>query len=88
LQEALLSALFADLDGEALDLLVEGGGVGPAAFLGDDLSDKVALRGVWRECRVTAAELWLRPPWELSGFLERWIKAETRPPVSIRSAAG
>jgi hypothetical protein len=58
LQEALFSALFADLDGEALDLLAEGGSVGPVALLGDDLRDGVAFRAVWRECRDTAAELW------------------------------
>jgi hypothetical protein len=84
----LLSALSADFDGEALDLLVEGGGVGPVAHMGDDRRDEVAFRAVWRERRDTAAELWLRPPWKLSHYLERWIKAEIRPPVSQLSAAG
>ena len=58
----------------------------PVAYLGDDLSDEAAFRAVqrvgrrglsvlvrrtWRE---TAAEVWLRPPEELKGFLRRWLE--------------
>jgi hypothetical protein len=74
MQEALFSALFADLDGKALDLLAEGVGVGPVALLGDDLRDGVAFRavsgGVAGVPRYGGRTL-VRPPWELSGFLER-----------------
>ena len=63
------------------------GFVGPAAFLGDDLTDEAAfavvngLEGahlsvlVRREPRETVADVWMRPPGELLGFLERWIAA-------------
>ena len=59
----------------------------PVAYLGDDLSDEAAFRAVQRvgrrglsvlarrEWRETAAEVWLRPPGELKGFLERWVEA-------------
>jgi trehalose 6-phosphate phosphatase len=71
-------------------ILAEAGGVGPVAFLGDDLSDEAAFRAVRRigkrglsvlvrrEFRETAAEIWLRPPGELLCFLERWEKAGIR----------
>ena len=64
------------------------GVVGPAAFLGDDLTDEAAfavvneLEGahlsglVRRELRATVADVWLRPPGELLGFLKRWVDAE------------
>lgn len=60
---------------------------GPVAYLGDDLSDEAAFRAVnaaagphmsalvRRERRETAAEIWLRPPAELLGFLGRWAAA-------------
>lgn len=60
---------------------------GPVAFLGDDLTDEAAFRAVnaaagahlsvlvRRERRETAADVWLRPPGELLGFLERWAEA-------------
>jgi trehalose-phosphatase len=63
---------------------------GPAAFLGDDLTDEAAfavvneLEGahlsvlVRREPRATVADVWMRPPGELLGFLERWIEAGNR----------
>ncbi|MGD0789763.1 MAG: trehalose-phosphatase [Terracidiphilus sp.] len=59
----------------------------PVAYLGDDLSDEAAFRAVnrlgrrglsvlvRRERRETAAAVWLRPPAELKGFLERWLSA-------------
>jgi trehalose-6-phosphatase len=67
-------------------ILAEAGTGGPVAYLGDDLGDEAAFRAVKRvgprglsvlvrrEWRETAAEVWLRPPGELKGFLERWIK--------------
>ena len=63
---------------------------GPVAYLGDDLTDEEAFKAVnaldethlsvlvrskWRE---TAAEVWVRPPGEVLGFLERWGKAGDR----------
>jgi trehalose-phosphatase len=66
------------------------GNVGPAAFLGDDLTDEAAfavvngLEGthlsvlVRREPRETVADVWMRPPGELLGFLERWVGAAGR----------
>ncbi len=63
------------------------GFVGPAAFLGDDLTDEAAfavMNGqegahlsvlVRREPRKTVADVWLRPPGELLGFLERWMRS-------------
>jgi trehalose-phosphatase len=71
--------------GGALEaILAENGGGGPAAFLGDDLTDeaaflamnKIGSRGLSvlmrRQPRKTAAQVWLRPPQELRTFLERW----------------
>lgn len=68
-------------------ILAEYGTGGPAAYLGDDLTDEAAFRAmkghglsalVRREWRETEAEIWLRPPAELKGFLERWVKAGSR----------
>lgn len=59
----------------------------PVAFLGDDITDESAfcavnaLRGphftalVRRQQRETAADVWLRPPRELLGFLQGWLEA-------------
>lgn len=62
-------------------LLAECAECGPAAYLGDDLTDEAAFRAlkgrglsvlVRPELRDTAADVWLRPPEELLAFLERW----------------
>jgi len=54
----------------------------PVAYLGDDTSDENAFRVlngrgltalVRPKHRFTAAQLWLRPPDELVGFLHEWI---------------
>jgi trehalose 6-phosphate phosphatase len=59
----------------------------PVTYLGDDLTDESAFRSVnaaesphlsvlmRREWRETAADVWLRPPEELRGFLQRWVAA-------------
>ena len=63
---------------------------GPAAFLGDDLTDEAAfavMNGldsahlsvlVRREPRETVADVWMKPPGELLGFLGRWVGAVGR----------
>lgn len=73
--------------GAAQAILAETDEGGPAAFLGDDLSDEAAFRVVQRlgrrgltalvrkEWRETSAELWLKPPAGVLGFLERWALA-------------
>ncbi len=74
--------------GGAVEAIVEEYGAGgPVAFLGDDLTDEAAFRAVnaaagahlsvlvRRERRETAADVWLKPPGELLGFLERWTRA-------------
>jgi trehalose-phosphatase len=76
--------------GEAVEaILAEAGGqgVGPVAFLGDDITDEAAFRAARRlgrlglaalvrqEWRETAAEVWLKPPAELMAFFERWLQA-------------
>ena len=62
-------------------LLSECADCGPAAYLGDDLTDEAAFRAlqgrglsvlVRAELRDTAADLWLKPPEALLAFLERW----------------
>lgn len=70
-------------------ILGEVGANGPVAFLGDDLTDEAAFTAVneavsphlsvlvRREPRETAADVWLRPPGELLGFLRRWVQASS-----------
>ncbi len=65
-------------------LLGEEGPRAAAAYLGDDASDEPAFRAIgdrglsilvrsqWRE---TSAQLWLKPPDEVSNFLTRWLAA-------------
>lgn len=79
-----------DKGGAVKAILAECGVGGPVAYLGDDLTDEAAFRAVnevavrglsvlvRREWRETAAEIWLRPPGELKGFLERWVGAASR----------
>ena len=56
----------------------------PTAYLGDDLTDESAFRAVKghglgvlvrRQIRPTVADVWLRPPGELRGFLKTWFHA-------------
>jgi trehalose 6-phosphate phosphatase len=73
-----------DKGGAVEAILREAGGDGPVAFLGDDLTDKAAMRAVngaqsphlsvlvRREWRETEADVWLRPPGELVDFLTKW----------------
>ena len=65
------------------DFIDEVGAHIPIAYLGDDTTDEqafhamgtrgltVLVRPEWRE---TAAQFWLRPPEELSDFLQLWLK--------------
>jgi trehalose-phosphatase len=79
-----------DKGGAVKAIVAEAGGAGPVAYLGDDFTDEAAFRAVnelgsrglsvlvRREKRQTDAQVWLRPPGELKGFLERWVEAGTR----------
>jgi len=61
----------------------------PVAYLGDDLTDEAAFRAVKNagprglsvlvrgQLHETKADVWLRPPVELRGFLEEWLVATT-----------
>jgi trehalose-phosphatase len=77
--------------GAAVEAILEEIGAGmPVAFLGDDVTDETAFRAVnaaagahlsvlvRREPRETEADVWLKPPGELLGFLERWLEAGNR----------
>jgi trehalose-phosphatase len=80
-----------DKGGAIAAILEEAGSGGPVAFLGDDMTDELAFRAVnraagprlsalvRREWRETAADVWLRPPGELLGFLGRWVEAVGHP---------
>jgi len=73
--------------GEVVAALLEethDGNPGPAAYLGDDITDEAAFKAikgrglgvlVRRERRDSAASIWLRPPGELREFLSRWLEA-------------
>jgi trehalose 6-phosphate phosphatase len=76
-----------DKGGAVAALIAEAEPGTPAAFLGDDLTDEMGFREVNRaegphlsvlmrpEPRETVADVWLRPPAELRGFLKRWYRA-------------
>ena len=73
-----------DKGGAVEAIMAEAGAGGPVAYLGDDSTDEAAFRAVKgrglsvlvrREWRESAADVWLRPPAELLGFLERWANA-------------
>lgn len=73
-----------DKGGAVTMILDEAGAGGPAAFLGDDISDEsafAAMKGrglsllVRRAWRQTVADVWLKPPEELRAFLRRWLEA-------------
>ena len=85
----------ADKGSAVNQLLAELGSKAVIAYLGDDLTDEdafAALAGrglsvlVRPEWRDTRAQVWLKPPAELLGFLERWQISQTRasaPPESL-----
>jgi trehalose 6-phosphate phosphatase len=76
-----------DKGGAVNAIIAEAGPGHPVTFLGDDLTDESAFHSVndaeaphlsvlmRREWRETAADVWLRPPEELRGFLQQWISA-------------
>lgn len=76
-----------DKGGAVRELLREHDSGAPCTYLGDDITDEEAFRAinhanrphlsvlVRRRLRVTAADLWLRPPEELRQFLRMWLDA-------------
>jgi trehalose 6-phosphate phosphatase len=76
-----------DKGGAIKALIAESAPGTPVVYLGDDLTDEAAFRAVNQasgphlsilmrpESRETSADVWLRPPSELRGFLKRWAKA-------------
>lgn len=62
----------------------------PVAYLGDDQTDEAAFRALrgrglsvlvrpqWRE---TDADIWIRPPIQLSAFLHDWLQASCQAPL-------
>jgi len=71
--------------GDAVDtILSECGQDVAAAYLGDDQTDENAFRAIKGrclavlirpECRATSADVWLKPPEELTRFLRDWLRA-------------
>ena len=81
--------------GEAIEAIVAEAAAGtPVAFLGDDLTDEAGFRAVnrlpnprlsvlvRRTLRVTAAEVWLKPPESLRWFLAQWKNAIRGLPIA------
>jgi trehalose 6-phosphate phosphatase len=76
-----------DKGGAISTLVAEAEPESPVAFIGDDLTDEAGFKAVNEahgphlsvlmrpEARETAADIWLRPPSELRGFLKRWYRA-------------
>jgi trehalose 6-phosphate phosphatase len=76
-----------DKGGAINALIAEAAPRTPVAYLGDDLTDEAAFRALNQtpgphlsvlmrpDSRETSADLWLRPPSELRGFLKKWYKA-------------
>lgn len=76
-----------DKGGAVEAILSEADADAPVAFLGDDLTDESGFRAlrqagnrglsvlVRKERRATDADIWLRPPAEVKGFLGRWVEA-------------
>jgi len=70
--------------GHVVDQILRETDGAPVAYLGDDSTDEDAFRAlqgnglsvlVRPEFRSTAADIWLRPPEELVGFLMMWLAA-------------
>jgi trehalose 6-phosphate phosphatase len=73
--------------GGAIRAIMREAGPVPVTYLGDDLTDEAGFRAVneatgphlsvlmRRAWRTTEADVWLKPPAELRGFLVRWIEA-------------
>jgi trehalose 6-phosphate phosphatase len=67
-------------------ILSEADAGAPVAYLGDDATDEAAFRAIncfgphilsvlmRRQWHKTEADIWLRPPVELRGFLEDWFR--------------
>ncbi len=76
-----------DKGGAISALVAEAPPGSPVAFVGDDLTDEAGFRAVNQaqgphlsvlmkpEFRETIADVWLRPPSELRGFLKKWYRA-------------
>ncbi len=79
-----------DKGGAVREIISEADAGAPVTYVGDDLTDEAAFRAVneadgphlsvlmRREWRETAADVWLRPPAGLRGFLAKWLKAGNR----------